>query len=46
MQFYKDTLEKFPRASMPKRLPLNFTSGEIYKVIVNQLSVVLKYTIF
>ena len=27
MIFYKEISEKFPRASVPKRLPLTFTTG-------------------
>jgi len=36
MQFYKDTLEKFPRASMPKRLPLNFTSDDVFRELIDE----------
>ncbi|XP_005102206.1 N-alpha-acetyltransferase 15, NatA auxiliary subunit [Aplysia californica] len=35
MELYKDVLEKFPRATMPKRLPLNFTTDDVFRELID-----------
>ncbi|CAG5134319.1 unnamed protein product [Candidula unifasciata] len=35
MQLYTDILELFPRASMPKRLPLNFTKDDVFRDLID-----------
>ncbi|XP_076467925.1 N-alpha-acetyltransferase 15, NatA auxiliary subunit-like [Babylonia areolata] len=36
LNFYKEISEKFPRATVPKRLPLTFTSGETFRSLVDR----------
>ncbi|CAH1778361.1 unnamed protein product [Owenia fusiformis] len=35
LKIYNDVLETYPRASAPKRLPINFTSGSTFKKLVD-----------
>lgn len=35
LKIYKEFQEKFPRTQMPRRLPLNFTSGEVFRKLVD-----------
>jgi tetratricopeptide (TPR) repeat protein len=35
LKLYKDVLELFPRASMPKRLPLNFTKDNVFRELID-----------
>ncbi|XP_064608201.1 N-alpha-acetyltransferase 15, NatA auxiliary subunit-like [Liolophura sinensis] len=36
MKIYEEVLEKFPSASAPKRLPLNFTTGDRFRRLVDK----------
>ncbi|GFO47570.1 N-alpha-acetyltransferase 15, nata auxiliary subunit-like [Plakobranchus ocellatus] len=36
LNLYKEILEMHPRASMPKRLPLNFTTGDVFHKFIDE----------